>query len=96
MSNKINELLLFVTSDNRVCPQPQKWGELWKMLPDRKQKVTGGWEPPLPLILAAWWHANDSEKRKRLNEHIKYANENGIISEVSNYLYSLSSDDWIR
>jgi hypothetical protein len=95
MSNKMNELLLFVKSDKRVCPQPQKWNELWKLLPDRKQISTGGWKPPLPLILAAWWHTNDSEKRNRLNEHIQYANEKGVVKEVSNFLHSLSPDDWL-
>ncbi len=91
----MNELLLFVKSDKRVCPQPDKWDELWKMLPDRKRKPTGGWGPPLPLILAAWWHTNDTEKRIRLDEHIQYANKNGAIKEVSIYLHSLGSDDWV-
>jgi hypothetical protein len=53
----LKELLEYVGSNNRVCPQPQKWDELWKLLPDRK-RVGGGWDPPLPLILAAWWHTS--------------------------------------
>jgi len=91
----MNELFLFIKSDRRVCPQPQKWNELWKMLPGRKRNATAGWEPPLPMILAAWNHTNDSEKRKRLGEHIQYAIDNGAISEIAIYLHSLGPDDWL-
>jgi hypothetical protein len=41
-----------VQKNNRVCPQPRKWQELYDMLPN-KRRVGVGWEPPLPLILAA-------------------------------------------
>ena len=50
----LNDLLEFVRTNERVCPQPQRWNELWKMLPNRK-RIGNGWDPPLPLILAAWW-----------------------------------------
>lgn len=39
--------------NNRVCPQPVRWQELYEMLPDKK-RIGNGWEPALPLILAAW------------------------------------------
>jgi hypothetical protein len=45
----------------RACPMPQRWIELWQMLPDRKQ-VGAGYEPSTPLILAAWHHIDDAEK----------------------------------
>jgi hypothetical protein len=49
----LHDLLNYVRDNRRVCPVPQRWNELWEMLPDRK-RVGNGWEPPLPLILAAW------------------------------------------
>jgi len=37
--------------NDRVCPQPQKWNELYELLPNRVRRGNG-WEPALPLILA--------------------------------------------
>ena len=49
---QLHMLLDYVKQDHRICPLPGKWNDLWEMLPDRTC-VGGGWEPPLPLILAA-------------------------------------------
>ena len=49
------------------------------MLPNREPRGAG-WEPPLPLILAAWWEASHSSKRARLKEHLA----------VTPYLYQCS------
>ena len=38
----------------RICLRPDPWNKLWELLPDRK-RVGNGWEPALPLILAAWY-----------------------------------------
>ena len=45
-------LIAYCRENSRVCPMPQRWNALWELLPNRK-RVGGGWEPPLPLILAA-------------------------------------------
>jgi hypothetical protein len=58
------DLMTEASKDGRVCPQPMIWNQLWELLPDRR-RVGAGWEPPLPLILAAWWEASDSDKRSR-------------------------------
>jgi hypothetical protein len=50
------EVLAEAQRNNRVCPQPQKWSELYELLPNKRRKGNG-WEPSLPLILAAWWDA---------------------------------------
>lgn len=91
----MDELLAFVNSEKKVCPQPQKWNELWEMLPDKKRKGLG-WEPPTPLILAAWWETTDAQKRERLEQHIKYAAEKGALEKVEAYLRALSLTDWVH
>jgi hypothetical protein len=58
------DLMTEASKDGRVCPQPMIWDQLWELLPDR-HRVGAGWEPPLPLILAACWEASDSDKRSR-------------------------------
>lgn len=86
-------LLKFVQSEGRICPLPYRWNDLWEMLPDRT-RVGSGWEPPLPLILAAWHHTSAIEKRDRLRLHIKYAAAKGILDVVDRFLRSLPQDQW--
>ena len=69
---------------------------MWEMLPGREQKPTGGWNPPLPLILAAWWDATGLEKMLRLQEHIRWADEHGAIDKVDSYLRGLSEENWFH
>ena len=94
MINKLKALLEYVQSKGRVCPMPTFWNDMYGMLPDCKQKSNGGWEPPLPLILAAWWDTTAEQKRYRLIDHIKYAANKGILDKVDNFLRGLASDQW--
>ena len=58
------------------------------MLPDQR-RVGVGWEPPLPLILAAWWDTSDTAKRGRFELHLRYAAEHGALDNVEQYLLHL-------
>ena len=69
---------------------------MWKMLLGREQKSTGGWNPSLPLILAAWWDSTGLEKMLRQQEHIRWADEHGVIDEVDDYLRGLSEEHWFH
>jgi len=63
------------------------------MLPDKKHKVTG-WEPALPLILAAWWDTPAISKMLRLREHIQWAADHGCLNEIYDFLRALPEGDW--
>lgn len=91
---KLEELLKYVCENGRVCPTPQEWHALWEMLPDR-QRTNDGWKPPLPLILSAWWDTPALLKMIRLEEHIRYAEEHGVLDQVDAYLRSLTPDQWL-
>lgn len=93
MSVELEELLAFSQAERRVCPQPQRWNELWELLPERK-RVGAGWEPSLPLILGAWWHTSDAEKRERFLSHIRWASEHGELSKVAAFIKSLGPEQW--
>jgi hypothetical protein len=95
MSERLQSLLDYCRSNGRVCPLPMRWDELWKMLPGRK-RVGGGWQPALPLILAAWWHASNEEKRQRLQEHLGYAEDTGVWDKVDGFLRALPEDQWFH
>ncbi len=93
MDEKLKSLLEYVKADGRICPNPQEWNARWEMLPDKK-RVSTGCEPPLPLILAAWWDTPLLSKILRLDEHIHYAVEHGVLNEVDTYLRSLQPEQW--
>ncbi len=86
-------VLAEVQKNNRVCPQPQRWQQLYEMLP-QKQRKGAGWEPSLPLILAAWWDTPALPKMLRLREHIEWAASHGCLAEVHSFLLELPEDQW--
>jgi hypothetical protein len=89
----VTELLQYVRANRRVCPIPLKWNQLWEMLPDR-QRAGSGWEPPLPLILAAWADTPALMKMLRVEEHIRYAAKHGVLPEIDAFLRGLQEDEW--
>jgi len=84
----------YCTANNRLCPNPQRWNDLYRMLINTKQKPFGGWGPSAPLILAAWGHTMPIEKQLRFKGHIQWASDNNQTEEVGKYLRSLSENDW--
>jgi len=89
----IDDTFAEAKKNNRVCPQPKKWNELYEMLPKRKRKGNG-WNPSLPLILAAWWDTPAMMKMLRLREHIEWASAQGCLDEVHKFLVNLTEDEW--
>jgi len=92
---KLLALLDWAKADGRVCPSPDSWNGLWEMLPGRA-RTGGGWNPPLPLILAAWSVAADGEKAARLALHIRWAADHGVLGDVDVFLRGLPEDQWRR
>jgi len=88
----LEETLEEAQKNYRVCPQPQKWNELYELLPN-KQRKGNGWEPSLPLILAAWEEPALS-KMLRLREHIEWASEHGCLDAIYVFLMNLKEEEW--
>jgi hypothetical protein len=91
--SELADLVALCSTNGRVCPMPEEWQQLWEMLP-AKERIGGGWKPPLPLILAAWWDTTPLDKRRRLQQHLAYAKENGVLPQVATFLKSLPEDRW--
>lgn len=89
----LQQVLAEAAKNNRVCPQPQKWQQLYELLPNKKQKG-GGWEPALPLTLAAWRDTPAMSKMARLREHIEWAAKYGSLGRVNEFLRSLPEEEW--
>ena len=71
----------------------RRWNDLYQLLPDTHRDGQG-WEPPLPLILGAWWHTDDAQKAARLKEHIEYSAQHGALDQVAALLNHLGEADW--
>ena len=93
MSDQLKSLLDYCSENERVCPQPKKWNELWNMLPNRSRQGSG-WEPALPLILAAWHDTPAMMKMIRLREHLEWAEKHGELDSVDKFLRALPETDW--
>lgn len=95
MIDKAEELISFCRENGRVCPLPGKWNDLWNTLPARSHR-DNGWEPALPLILAAWAHSSIESKRERLAEHVLWADAHDAFPEVASFLLSLPEEQWLH
>lgn len=80
----------YCKDNNRICPVPKSWNQMWKKLLMRKGVGT----PPAPLILAAWWEAPGILKQLRLMEQLEWADRNGMLPIISRYLHTLTEDQW--
>lgn len=92
-SGKLAALLNFVTTDDRVCPRPIEWNELWQSLPNRRRTETG-WEPALPLVLAGWGTSTNEAKAMRLREHLNWARQHDGLDAADKFLRSLPPEAW--
>jgi hypothetical protein len=75
---------------------PAQWSKLYGMLKNTRQKPSGGWEPPLPLILGAWDHSLPVEKQLRFKEHLHWAEAQGQLQEISTFLRALPENEWFH
>lgn len=90
----IESLWAYCTANHRLVPMPKHWNELYSMLIGTRRTPSGGNEPPLPLILAAWHHTMPIEKQLRFKEHLEWAKRQGQLDEVGRFLRSLDEVSW--
>ena len=87
------KLISHIESNGLVCPNPQKWELIFKIIRDElpQNKLT-------PLILASWHHTEDSEKQCRLIEQIEFAFslKNGKAEQFEKAIYALDDADWYK
>jgi len=89
----VENLIAYCRENDRVCPLPLHWKKLWEMLPNRT-RVGAGWQPSLPLILAAWHDTPAVSKMLRLAEHIEWAAQHDTLKPAASFLRKLREEDW--
>ncbi len=95
MTADLDNIRAYCRQNGRVCPIAYKWNELFELLPNRRRSGSGGWEPPAPLILAAWDSPHLS-KMMRLDEHLVWADKHGALEEVVTFLKRLPEHEWFH
>ena len=60
-----------------------------------KSKIPNDFDIPNPLILGGSG-ANDFSKNQRLKEHLKVAEQNGLLSDASEYLSKIPDSQWVK
>lgn len=93
-TEKFNFIWDYCTSNNRLVPMPPQWNELYDLLKNTRQMPSDGWEPPLPLMLAAWHHSTPIEKQLRFKEHLQWAQTQGQLEDIGAFLRSLPESQW--
>jgi hypothetical protein len=84
----------YCAENGRAVPLPNAWDELYKLLRNIRRKASGGFDPPPPLILAAWSHSLPIEKVIRFKEHLRWAEKENQLDQVGAFLRSLPEEKW--
>jgi hypothetical protein len=87
----VENVITYCRSSRRVCPEPNRWHELYQLL---LRNSVGGRQPYPPFILGAWWHTTDEQKQDRLADHIRLPQEFGVLDQVDAFLRSLFEREW--
>lgn len=85
----INDAMVEVRRNNRVCPNPVRWLELYEMLPNRTES-----RPTPPLVGASWQATPSLSKRMCLREHLAWAETNESLPRVLDFLKQLPEEEW--
>lgn len=85
----LDDVLVEVRRNNRVCPMPAIWQRLYAYLPN-----TGTHLPKVPATHAEWSQVPALQKRARLREHIEWAATQGVLRQVYEALRKLPENKW--
>lgn len=85
----LDDVLVEIRRNNRVCPLPAIWQRLYAYLPN-----TGPHLFPVPASHAEWAQVPPLQKRARLRQHIEWAAGQGVLRQVYEALRKLPEDRW--
>ena len=85
----VDDVLVEVRKNNRVCPMPAIWQRLYAYIPN-----TGAHLPKVPATHAEWSKVSALEKRARLREHVQWAASQGVLRQVYEALRKLPEERW--
>lgn len=85
----LDDVLLEARRNNRVCPLPAIWKQVWDYLPNKVTTLS-----EVPATAAEWARLPPLQKRSRLREHLEWAASQGVLQQVYDALRKLPEDRW--
>ena len=85
------ELMAEVRKDGRICPQPTRWLEFYRVLQDGAK---GAALPPPPLTGSAWASNSPTSKRNCFAAQVEWAVKNDCMVPAYEFLSALPKSDW--
>lgn len=85
----LDDVLVEVRRNNRVCPLPTVWMRLYALLPNKP--------PHLPIVPATrdeWSRTPALQKRVSLKAHIEWAASQGVLPQIHEVLRALPEAKW--
>ena len=89
----LDELITESRRNNRVCPKPDRWQQLFNMLLEGEPGVSGKMPSP-PLIGQAWLATPSLSKRMSFRDHLEWAGAHGGLEIAASFIKQLREDEW--
>ena len=89
MRTTVDSYISRLDEQMKLVPNPQHWNDLYELL--KKHAIK---DIPAPLILSAWWHTSETEKRNRFIHHLNRAYELNVWQDAMTLLEGLKDDQW--
>jgi len=85
----LDDVLVEVRRNNRVCPLPTVWMRVHALLPNKPPHL-----PAVPATRDEWSRTPSLQKRARLREHIEWAATQGVLPQIHEVLRALPETKW--
>lgn len=85
-------LMVVARRNNRVCPRPQHWLQLYHQLEGSGYVDLA----PPPVGPWLWGKLSDLQKRLRFREHVEWAERHGKLDVVARFMAGLAEPDWLH
>lgn len=85
----LDDALVEVRKNNRVCPLPTVWMRIYALLPNKPPRM-----PTVPATREEWSRTPSLQKRARLREHIEWAATQGVLPQIHEVLRALPETKW--
>jgi hypothetical protein len=87
----VDDVIVEIRRNNRVCPLPKVWQKLYEFLPNKTPALA-----TVPATAEEWQRLSSLQKRTRLKEHIEWAAAQGVLKQVHAALQRLPEDRWFH
>lgn len=86
-----DQLMVRARRNNRVCPCPPKWNQLYLELGGLRHA-----DLPPPPVDWLWSKLSSLQKRLFFREYLEWAQQHGRLETVARFMDTLAETDWVH